>query len=61
MINESVPLINHPIKEPVPSYFFFKPKFLKFEPIISDSILAIDPKNLANVPFVITLTRLKYL
>ena len=54
MITESVPLINYPTGELVPSYFSPKPKFLQFEPIISGSILVTDPKNLANVCFVVT-------
>ena len=59
MITESVPPINYHIIEPVPAYFSSKPKFLWHEPIISVSILVIDPKNLANVPFFIITTALK--
>ena len=51
MITESVPLINYPIRKPIPSYFSPKPEFLQLEPVISGFILITDPKNLANVRF----------
>ena len=45
MIIESVPLINYSIWRPVPSCFSPKPKLLQLEPIVSGSILVIDPKK----------------
>ena len=53
IITESFPLISYLIRDPLPSYFSPKPKFLPLEPVISGSILVIDPKNLTNVLFVI--------
>ena len=60
MITESVLFISYPFREPVPSYFSFKLEFLQLEPVISGSILIIDPKNLADVPFVLTPIPHKY-
>ena len=53
-ITESMPLIIYPIRESVPSYFSLKSTFLQLELVISGCIFIIDPKNLANVPFVVT-------
>ena len=60
MATESVPFINHPIRELVPSYFFPKHKFSQPLLIISISIMVIDPKNLVYDLFIITLIPLKY-
>ena len=60
MITESIPLINYPIREPVPSYFSPKPKFLQLEPIMSGSLLTIGPKSLATVLLVVTPLPLHY-
>ena len=60
MITESAPLIIYPIRKQVPSYLSSGPRLFQLVLVIFYSILIIHPKNLANVPFVVTPIPLKY-
>ena len=56
VLNQSHSLTNYPIEKPAPSYFSNTPKYLHLKPIISCPILIINPKNLVNGTFAVTIS-----